>query len=514
MNSNKSNLRVAIGGIFQETSQFLTTQTNLDLWENTYIHKGPEVFQLFGTDCETAGILATCIKNNIQTVPLAVARCVSGGPNTDHCYQFLKNLLLSTLKEVYPVDGVLLSLHGSMTTISEDDPEGDILESVRQIVGPQVPVIATLDMHAHVTERMIQQANGLVAFSHYPHDDTFCTGKRAANLFLYSVQTNAKLTSAMAKVPVLVGGINGMTYGDAPMAKLTQYARQLEKTPPVLSASIFGVHPYNDLPDLGSGGLVITNNAPEDSRYLSTKLANEYWSLRYDLECEMKTVAEAIQIGKKINGGPVLLIDTADCTGGGASGDSVALLKEMLRIGVTDQSLLTVVDPEAVHFCSEAGIGKTVELLLGHKLDSRWGKPIEVEGTIERLIDGKFIYTGGLYGGTEASMGPSVVFRIGNLQVLIMSKPTYDWKCEQFEAAEMNIKSAKFIGVKNPMNFNFAYKKISKGALLVDTPGPTPASVKHLDYKRMKRPFFPLDRQIKDLKPTVLESINGNLNPK
>ena len=74
MNSNKSNLRVAIGGIFQETSQFLTTQTNLDLWENTYIHKGPEVFQLFGTDCETAGILATCIKNNIQTVPLAEAR--------------------------------------------------------------------------------------------------------------------------------------------------------------------------------------------------------------------------------------------------------------------------------------------------------------------------------------------------------------------------------------------------------------------------------------------------------
>ena len=513
MTSNKSNLRVAVGGILQETSQFLTTQTNLDLWKNTYIHKDSELFQLFGTDCETAGMLATCIDKNVHVVPLMAARCVSGGPNTDHCYQFLKNLLLSTLKEVYPVDGVLLSLHGSMTTLLEEDPEGNILTSIRQIVGPRVSVIATLDMHAHVTERMVQQANGLIAFSHYPHDDSFSTGERAANLLLYSVLNNVNLTTAMAKVPVLVGGINGMTYGDAPMAKLTQHARQLEKEPMVLSASIFQVHPYNDLPNLGSGGLVITNNAPDKSRYLATKLAKEYWSYRYKFECEMVTVTEAIQVGQKINGGPLLLVDTADCTGGGAAGDSTALLKEMLRIGVTDPSLLTVVDPEAAQFCSEAGIGKTVKLLLGYKLDSRWGNPIEVEGTIEQLIDGNFIYTGGLYGGTEASMGLSVVFRIGSLKVLIMSKPTYDWKCEQFEAAGMNIKSAKFIGVKNPMNFNFAYKGISKGAFIVDTPGPTPASVKHLDYKRMKRPFFPLDRKIIDLQPTILESINGEFPP-
>ena len=110
-----------------------------------------------------------------------------------------------------------------------------------------------------------------------------------------------------------------------------------------------------------------------------------------------------------------------------------------------------------------------------------------------RLLDGAFVYSGGIYGGTRASMGPSAVLRIGAFQVLVTSRPTYEWKTEQFEAAGLDPLQAKFIGVKNPMNFNYAYAGISKGALVVDTPGPTPASVRHLPYQRMKRPFFPLD---------------------
>ncbi len=504
MTPRPSGLRIAIGGIFQETSQFLTTRTDLDLWQNTYIHKGNDLLQLAGTDCESAGMLATCEQEGAQPLPLVAARCVSGGPSTDRCYQTLKEFLLSPLRGSAPVDGVLISLHGSMTTVSQDDPEGDLLEAVRQIVGPQVPVVATLDMHAHVTRRMIQQATGLVAFTHYPHDDSFTTGERSADLLFRILRDQVKPVTALAKVPMLTSGINGMTYGDAPMAHLTRRARQMEKDPGVLSVSVFQVHPYNDLPRLGSGGLVITDNDLELARHQATLLAEEFWTRRHQFECEMMTVAEAVDRGRRIPGGPVLMIDTADCTGGGAAGDSVALLKDLLQIGVDEPTLLTVVDPEAARICFQTGVGKPVQLKLGHKLDPRWGQSIEVQGDVGRLLDGTFVYTGGLYGGTPASMGPSAVLRIGAFQVLVMSRPTYDWKNEQFEAAGLDVRQAKFIGVKNPMNFNFAYEGISKGALVVDTPSPTPASVRHLPYRRMQRPFFPLDPEVPGLQPSVL----------
>jgi len=220
----------------------------------------------------------------------------------------------------------------------------------------------------------------------------------------------------------------------------------------------------------------------------------------------MMTVAEAVDRGRRLSGGPVLLVDTADCTGGGAAGDSVALLKELIRMGVEEPTLLTVVDPDAAGACFQAGAGHRVRLPLGHKLDPRWGQPLQVEGEVSRLLDGAFVYSGGIYGGTRAFMGPSAVLRIGAFQVLVTSRPTYEWKTEQFEAADLDPHQAKFIGVKNPMNYNYAYAGISKGALVVDTPGPTPASVRHLPYRRMKRPFFPLDPDIPGLQPTVFLS--------
>jgi microcystin degradation protein MlrC len=396
-----------------------------------------------------------------------------------------------------------------MTTVSEDDPEGDLLAAVRQIIGPRIPVVATLDMHAHVTRQMVRESSALVAFTHYPHDDSFSTGERAAALLFRVLRYPVKPVMALAKVPVLVGGVNGMTFGDAPMAHLTRRARQFEEQPGVLSASVFQVHAYNDLPMLGSGGLVITDNGLDQARQLAGELAQEFWTRRYEFECELMAVGEAIDRGRRIRGGPVLLIDTADCTGGGAAGDSIALLREMLKIGVSESTLLSVVDPEAAQTCFREGPGKAVRLELGHKLDSRWGEPLEARGVVDRLLEGTFVYTGGIYGGTQASMGPSAVLRIGAFQVLVMSKPTYEWRNEQFEAASLDVREAKFIGVKNPMNFNFAYEGISKGALVVDTPGPTPASVRHLPYRRMKRPFFPLDREIPGLQPDLF--LGGHL---
>ena len=161
-------MRIGIGSIFQESNQFAATQTDLSLFRNSYVHEGDALLQLAGTDCEVAGILATCVDAGAQAVPLLAARSVSGGALSDACYTELKETLLARLRAAVPLDGLILAMHGSMVTASQEDPEGDLLDAVRRIVGPDLPIVMTLDLHAHVTPRMVRQATALVSFTHYP----------------------------------------------------------------------------------------------------------------------------------------------------------------------------------------------------------------------------------------------------------------------------------------------------------------------------------------------------------
>lgn len=500
-----NNLRIAIGSMSNETSHFLTTISELEHWQNNYVLYEDELFQLVGTDCEISGMLKIFEEQQIDIVPLMAANAVAGGPNSDVCYQHLKDAILTPLQQALPVDGVALALHGSMTAVSEDDTEGDLLVAVRQIVGTDIPIIVTLDLHAHITQKMVDNADAIIGYTHYPHDDAFSTGERGADLLLRIVCGEVTPKMAMAKVPILSSGVRGMTFGDAPMAKLTRRARQLEADPDILSVSIFHVHPTNDVPGMGSGGLVVTNSDSKRAIHEAIVLAEEYWSLRYEFEPEIISIDEAIERGRNIEGGPILLVDTSDAVGGGGAGDSVALLKRLLELEVTEPTLVMIVDPEVAQLCAEAGIGGHVTCELGYKIDPSWGQPIEVEGVVRHLLDGDFVYTGGVFGGTKTSMGLSAVLAIGNIQVLIMSKPTYDWADEQYRTAGLDVDRVKFIGVKNPMNYHFAYKG-AKADFILDTPGVTPPTVKHLTYKRMERPFFPKDAEIPDLKPIVFSS--------
>ena len=499
-----TDMRIGVGSIFQESNQFAATQTDLSLFRNSYVHEDDALFQLAGADCEVAGILAVCAEEGAQVVPLLAARSVSGGVLSDACYAYLKEALLARLRAAAPLDGLMLAMHGSMVTASQLDPEGDLLDAVRQIVGPDLPVVMTLDLHAHVTPRMVRQATALVSFTHYPHDDAFSTGERGASLLLQTVRGEVSPVMALAKVPIICGACNGQTSGDGPMAHLTRRARRLETQPAILSVSCFQVHPYNDLPGMGCGGVVVTDDDPELAACEAQALAAEFWTRRWAFETALLTVPEAVARGQQVDGGPVLLVDTADCAGGGAPGDSVALLRELLALAVNEPAFVMVVDAAAAQACARAGIGQTVSLGVGYSLDPTWGQPIGVSGVVRRLSDGGFRYDGGLFGGAWASMGLSAVLQIGSIELLVMSQPTYDWGDEQFRSVGMDASRAKFIGVKNPMNYRRAYRDLMKAAFIVDTPGPTPAHVRNLIYRRMQRPFFPLDEEIPDLEIPVV----------
>lgn len=498
--------RIAIGSVLTECNQFGGLPIEIERFEQYEYRRGAAVLQTPGGP--VAGMLGVLAEAGAVPLPLIVAATGPGGPLTKACWARLRDELLADLRAAMPVDGVLLALHGSAVAEGDVDVEGEILKAVREIVGPQIPVVATLDLHAHVTEAMVAHADALLAWETYPHVDTLETGQRGARMLLAILRGEVRPTMAMAKVPVLTSGVRGSTMGDDPFADLMRHAKSLEGRDGVLSTSLFLVHPYLDMPDMGSGGLVITDNDLPKAVRLAEDLATRYWARRKDLEPPTLTPADAISRGLKIAGGPVLLVETADCNGGGAAGDSVATIRALVEANLEEPSLAMVVDPGAAGACHAAGVGAEVAVQLGHKLDPRWGQPMSIRGRVEKLSDGKFQYTGGAWGGTWCSMGPSALLAAGaggRVKVLITSLGTYDWADEQFRSMGLDVATMKFVVVKNPMNYRYAYANVSKAALILDTPGPTPATVKHFKYRHRVGPWFPVNEEIPGLKPRVLK---------
>ena len=422
----------------------------------------------------------------------------------DHeCYAQLKADLLEDLTNALPVDGVLLALHGAAVSTEVDDVEGDLLAAVRAIVGPDVPVVGTLDLHANVTTQMMRHADGLIAWETYPHVDPFTTGVRGARLLLGTLDGAHSPAMVMAKVPILTSAINASTVGDGPFADVMRLAKSFEELPEVLSTSAFHAHATIDVAELGGGGLVITDNDEERAVDLANQIADLMWEKRFALEPDTLTPKEAIDAGINIPGGPIILVECADCVGGGAAGDSVVTVPILNNLS-DGFAILPVVDPEAAALCHEAGEGSTVTVTLGHKIDPQWGSPQILTGVVNSLSDGKFQYTGGIWAGEWATMGPTAVLECGSAQILITTYGTYEWRDEQFRALDMDIEGAKFIVAKNPMNYSQTYSEIAKGEFVLDSLGATPPTLRHFTYHNAPRPYFPLATEIPNFAPTVL----------
>ncbi len=494
--------RIAVGSIFIECNHLGGVPTTIEFFERSELRVGSDMLDLHsGT---IGGMLHEMGQHSVEVRPLLVATACPSGPLTAECYDHLKRELLERLQQTLPVDGVLLALHGSASADNAGDVEGDLLLAVRKIVGPNTRIVGTLDLHAHVTGAMVQAANALVAWETYPHRDAFETGQRGARMLLGTLNGEFKPTMALAKAPVVVGGVHSGTDDGAPFADVMHLAKSIERQPGILSTSAFLVHPYLDLPDMGGGGLVITDNDDQRAGQLAREIAEYYWTRRFDLEPEVFAPGDAIRMGQATDGGPVLLAEVADCCGGGAAGDSVYALKALLDSEVNASALVPVVDPVAADACHNAGVGSDVTIHLGHALDSQWGDPVQVSGTVRHLSTGRFRYSGGIYAGQQGEMGPSAVLQVGQVQILITTYATYDWADEQFRAADLDPTAAKFVVVKNPMNFRVGYAGLYKACYILDTPGSTPATLRNVQFRNLKRPYFPADADIPGFEPKVV----------
>ena len=285
-----------------------------------------------------------------------------------------------------------------------------------------------------------------------------------------------------------------------------QEAKRLEGEGAVFSVNPILVHPYLNMPNMGGGVLVVTNDDESGAVSLAKRLAKRYWEKRVELQPETVSPADAVRRGLQAKGGPVLLVETADCCGGGASGDSVHTLRALLAEAPEQAAIVPVVDPGAAQVAHSAGLGQAIRLRLGHQLDPQWGDPVEVEGVVTKLSDGAFVYRGGIWDGRAGDMGPTAVVAVGPIQIVISGNATYDWMTEQYDLLDLSPADCKFVVAKNPMNYQQAYARTMKAAYVLDTPGPTPANTNALPYTAMSSGWFPAEPEHTIDEPEVLVS--------
>jgi microcystin degradation protein MlrC len=499
-------VRVAIGQFMEESNTFVRQRADLEHFRSNQLLSGADVVEkLRGTRAEVGGFLAALEPAGVEVVPTVAANCVSSGPVPRATFEAITGELLAGLAAAGPLDGVLLALHGAMVLDDDPDGEGALLAAVRKQVGPGVPVVATLDLHACLTARMVREADALVGYDTYPHVDLYETGVKAANLLLRTVRGEVRPVTLLAKSPMLVPA-EGMGTADQPMAGLLAEAKQLEQRPGILSVSLFPVQPWLDVPQTGFS-VVAVADGPQRAAEVEPavrQLAWRAWELRRKFEANLLSVDEAIRRALALDGGPVVLSESADSTGSGSPGDSVAVLERLLALGVRERCLATAVDPAAVARAVEAGVGHDVTVSVGGRLDARWTRPLTLTGRVRLLSDGRFTYSDQKSRGTEGRMGRAAVIEVDRIAVLVTEQAAFTVDPAFYRSVGLEPREAKIVVVKSPLQFRAGYGSFAKAMWVVDTPGPSPANLRRLDWQHVSRPLFPFDDDFEpEIRPVV-----------
>jgi microcystin degradation protein MlrC len=445
-----------------------------------------------GHDLAITGGLETLRAAGCDVHPVLVAHGGSGGRVEGAFYRDIRDRIVAGIAALAPLDGVFLALHGAMICEGENDPEGEILSLLREALGPDVPIAASLDLHAHVTPRMARAATILVGYETYPHVDAHGTGMRAARLLLDTMSGKVRPVMRLKRLDALLSVAGGATSGEMPMARLRASARRAEQEGRVLSASYFPVQPWLDIPDLGIAGLAITDGDSAAAEQMADEILREMWDRRREFEIPLLTPDAAVQRALSHPARRVLISDAPDCVGGGAPGDAPAVLAALLRHATQVPAAVLVVDPPAAAAARAAGVGAVLRTRIGATLDPRFHPPVEVEAVVESLHDGRFVYGGGISAGTPGNMGDTAVLRVGELRIVVPTYATYEYADEQYRAAGIDLGSCRIVVLKNPMNFRTLLDDETDW-LMVSGAGPTTPSLESIDWQVKQRPFWPCD---------------------
>jgi microcystin degradation protein MlrC len=446
-----------------------------------------------GVRSEVAGALSVFeSRAGTQVVPAYSARSItSGGILAGPDFERIAREFLSSVHRAGPVDAVYFALHGAMASENEDDPEGYLLAETRKILGEQIPIVVSLDLHGVLTDRMLQHADAVVMYHTYPHVDFYETGGRAARLLLRILRREVNPVTAAVTIPALVRGDELITETGL-LGGIIRAAKAVEGSPDGLVAGMFIGNPFTDLPGLCSRSVVVTDSDPARAEREAVKLAEDFWRVRERLQASLTSLEEAVQIAKTTTG-TVILTDAADATSSGASGDSNAILRALLEQGYQGRALIPIVDPPAVRAAFAAGVGNTVRTQVGGALDTRRFQPVPIEARVRMLSEGRFRSESH---GDQWYAGDTAVLQAGAITLVVTSRAVSLYDRSLFLAHGQDPAQFDAVVVKSPHCQERFYKAWAARLVNVDAPGATSANLKSLGHTRCARPMFPLDEGV------------------
>lgn len=428
---------------------------------------------------------------DVEFTALRRARALPGGSIEPTFYDGFKQRLLDELAANGPWDGIFLDMHGAANVYGRDDVEGDMLAAIRAAVGPDCLISASYDLHGNISPRVIASLNMLTAYRTAPHLDWFETLERACALLVSSLRQGLSPSLAFLPVPILLPGEQTSTEFE-PAASLYATIPQVISDYQLLDASILIGYVWADEPR-ATGSVVAVGLDAERTRAAAADLAQKFWAVREQFQFGVTsgTVDECIRLAMQEPAKPVVISDSGDNPTAGGAGDIPFVLERLLAANASSTLIAGIADAAAVVACEQAGVGATLPLSLGGKLDPIHGKPLSVNGRVVSLHT--LLWPANAKAGTTVLSNRLAVIDVQGVHVVLTERRTPFHHLSDFTKLNLDPTQYQIVVVK--MGYLVPeIDQMATRALLALSPGAVNQDIEHLPYKRIQRPMFPMDR--------------------
>ena len=486
--------RIGIAGFLHESNTFLPVATTYEHFASTCLVRGDELPRRWrGTHHELGGFLEGAERYGFQVVPLVSTFAMPSGTITPDAFERIAGEMVERLRAALPLDGLLLALHGATVSEEYPDADGEVLARLRAVVGPDFPIVNTLDLHANISPGMISGANATVVYRSNPHLDQRERGLEAAGLMDRLLRGEIRPVQALAAPPLLIQ-IGKQYTSEQPAQGLYDDLQQVLTWPGILSASVAMGFNYSDVEEMGASFLAVADNDPALARRAANWMASRAWERRAEFVSHLPSPEEAVRMAASSSESPVALMDIGDNVGGGSPGDSTILFAEVLRQQAPN-AMVILYDPEAVRACVAAGVTATVDLRVGGHTDRLHGDPVPVRGRVRTISDGIFYETQVRHGGWGAGdQGVTVVVETEQQHTIVLtSRRMAPMSLEQVLSLGIHPERKRILIVKGVVAPRAAYAPVAPRILLVDTPGVTSDNPSHFTYRHRRKPVYPLE---------------------
>jgi microcystin degradation protein MlrC len=484
-------VRIAIGEFAHETNTFCPGLTPLEQFQRRHWATGDEIFeQHHGVRDPLGGMIAAAEADGITVVPIFATSTEPSATIAQSAYNTIRDNLINGITAAGDLDALVLSLHAAGVTEGSDDLEGTLLSEVRAAVGPDLPIVVTLDLHGHTTRAMVDNANVLLYCHEYPHVDGYDRGLEAMRLAAAIARGDSRPVTHLETLPML---IPPATTRHGPSKAMNDLCFAWEARSGIIDAAFVHGFPHTDVSTVSAAILVTTENDPELAATAARELSDQLWAMREDFRQSLPNATEAIAQALAAEARPVVVAEVSDNPGGGAPGDGTHLLRALLAANEPETCFGFVADAETAAQAHAAGAGATISVRLGGKTDDLHGAPLEAEAYVKCLTDGQFRYTTPMGAGRLGNLGPMARLVIGNVDVLVSSVRTQTLDSEVFLLHGIDVTRYRVVALKSHQHFLGGFQHLAGLIIRSDTPGLTTSNLHDLPYQRVPRPIWPLD---------------------